>query len=153
MRWRSRVKPARPCICLVILFMLALWAAESATPVTLEWLADRLLTTTATVRGVIEHPRVGRALSVVGNLDDVDAPLTVTALAKKPAEVRTATVPALPPQPGSAARRSTPGVRGVRPVAARPTVKRQDATGTEERQAPPDRHDKRPGADPEQAGR
>jgi hypothetical protein len=140
--------------------MLALWAAESATPMTLKWLADRLLTTTATIRDIIEHPRARHVLSVDGDLDDVDAPLTVTVLAKKPAEVRTATVPALSPRPGPAAHRSTvarrptPGVRGVRPVAARPMVKRQDAAGAEEGQALPDGpgDHSRGGADPEQAG-
>ncbi|HEY0543402.1 MAG TPA: hypothetical protein VGD53_33915 [Actinoallomurus sp.] len=136
--------------------MLALWAAESTTSVTLEWLADRLLTTTATVRDVIEHPVASRVLSIDGDLDDVDAPLTVTVLAKKPAEARTAPVPALPPRPGSAARqptaarRSMPGVRGVRPTAARPMVKRQDA-GAEEGRARHDGLDEPPGGDPEQA--
>src|SRR3569833_186447 len=84
--------------------MLALWAAESATPVTLGWLADRLLTTTAMIRGIIEHPRASHVLRVDGDLDDVDAPLTVTVLAKKPAEVRTDPEPSLPPPPASAAR-------------------------------------------------
>ena len=114
---------------------LALWAAESATPVTLAWLADRLLTTAATVRGVIEHPAAGRALIVDGDLDDVDAPLTATVLARKPAEVRGVRVPAPPPRPASAVRRSTParrttaavpGVRAVRPSAARPMTKPHD---------------------------
>jgi hypothetical protein len=139
--------------------MLALWAAESATPVTLRWLADRLLTTTATIRGIIEHPRASRALSIDGHLDDVDAALTVTVLAKEPAEARGVTIPGLPPRPGSAlrstaARRAMPGVRGVRPVAARRMVARQDAAGAEEGQAPPDGPDSHSGggADPEQAG-
>lgn len=74
--------------------MLALWAAQSATPVTLAWLADRLLTTTATILGIIERPRASRALSVDG---DLDAPLTVPVLAKKPAETRTVPVPPRPP--------------------------------------------------------
>jgi hypothetical protein len=140
--------------------MLALWAAESATPVTLGWLADRLLTTTGTIRDIIEHPRARHVLGVDGDLDDADAPLTVTVLAKKRAEVRTAALPALSPRPGQAAHRSTvagrptPGVRGVRPVAARPMVKRQDAAGSEEGQALPDGPGNHPGgaADPEQAG-
>jgi hypothetical protein len=136
--------------------MLALWAAESATPVTLGWLADRLLTTTATVRGIIEHPAAGRALSIDGDLDGVDAPLTVTILPRQAAEARTATIPGLPPRPGSAdarsapTRRAMPGVRGGRPTAARPMVKRQDA-GAKESKAPHDGPDEQPGADPEQA--
>jgi hypothetical protein len=109
-----------------------LWAAESETPVTLGWLADRLSTTTATVLAIIEHPRASRVFSVDGDLDDDDALLTVTVLGRKPAEVRALPVPALPPRPGSAARWSTPGRRstsgvpGVRPTAARPMVRRQD---------------------------
>jgi hypothetical protein len=138
--------------------MLALWAAESATPVTLAWLADRMLTTTATVRAIIEHPGASRMLSIDGDLDDLDAPLTVTVLARKPAEVRTAKVAALPPRPGSVirqstpghrstpARRSTPGVQGVRPAAARPAVKRQAAPDGGLDSHPGD------GPDPEQAG-
>jgi hypothetical protein len=129
--------------------MLALWAAESATPVTLVWLADRLLTTAATVRAVIEHPRAGQALSVDGDLDDVDAPLRVTVLAKKPTEVRTVKAPAVPARPAAAVRRSTaaspttpalPAKRGVRPTASRPAI-----TRAEKGQAPG-------GGDPEQAG-
>jgi len=60
---------------------LALWAAESAAPVTLAWLADRLLTTTTTILDIIEHPRASRVLRIDGDLDDVDAPLTMTVLA------------------------------------------------------------------------
>jgi hypothetical protein len=118
--------------------MLALWARESATPVTLGWLADRLLTTTATVQDVIEHPMASRVLSVDGDLDDVVSPLVVTVLARKPAEVRGLPVPALQARPGSAARRSapagqaTPGVRGARKMAARPMVVRQSVPEAEE---------------------
>jgi hypothetical protein len=61
--------------------MLALWAEESSTTMTLGWIADRLLTTVATVRALIEHPRAGRLLNIEGDLDDADAPLTVTVLA------------------------------------------------------------------------
>jgi hypothetical protein len=134
--------------------MLALWAAQSATPVTLGWLADRLLTTTATIRGIIEHPQASRALSVDGDLDEVDAPLTMTVLARQPAEVRTVPVPALPPLPGSTARRSTaarpsaPRVSGVRRVAARPMARRQDTAGTQEGRGLPDGLDNRVGWSP-----
>lgn len=107
--------------------MLALWAKESATPLTLAGLADRMLTTTATVRDIIEHPRASGVLTVDGDLDDVDAPLTMTVLAKQPrAAVRSHPSQGLPPQPGLPARRSTPARRatpGVRAVAARPAVK------------------------------
>ncbi|HEY2669795.1 MAG TPA: hypothetical protein VGJ07_05405 [Rugosimonospora sp.] len=154
--------------------MLALWAAESATPLTLEWLADRLLTTTATVRAIIEHPRASPVLSIDGDLDDVNAPLAVTVIAKEPRDVRAVKAAALPPRPASAVRQSTParrstparqsrpGVRGVRPVAARPAIRRQDAAEAQERdaadaqegQAPHGRLDNHPGGstDPEQAG-
>lgn len=121
--------------------MLTLWAAESATPVTLAVLADRLLTTTATVRTIVGHPEASLALSVDGDLDDEDAPLALTVLARKPAMVRTTRTAASPPRPGAAVRqstpgrRSTPGVRGVRPVAARPAIKRENGAGAEDGQA------------------
>jgi hypothetical protein len=72
------------------------------------------------------------------SLDDVDAPLTVTALARKRAEVHTTKIAAVAPRPASAVRRSTRGRRttpaipaepGVRPTAARPAVRRQDPDG------------------------
>ncbi|GIH15197.1 hypothetical protein [Rugosimonospora africana] len=56
---------------------LLLWAAEATTPVTLSWLADRLLTSAATIRTVLEHPAAG-LLVVAGDLDDAEAPLTIT---------------------------------------------------------------------------
>jgi hypothetical protein len=124
--------------------MLTLWAGESGTPVTLEWLAGRLLTTTATVRDIIEHPRASHVLSIDGDLGDVDARLAVTVLAGKPAEVRGFPRPAIPARPGSAVRRpttatrSTPGVRGVPRLAARPVVRREDVTDTETSPEQPD---------------
>ncbi|WP_262061181.1 hypothetical protein [Streptomyces sp. STR69] len=140
--------------------MLALWAAESATPVTLRWLADRLATTTATVRGVMEHPRAGLVLTVDGDLDDVDAPLTVTVLSRTPFAIRARQTVAVPPPtvPGTrhapTARRSTPGApgaRAVRPTPARPMVKLQEATGMEEEQPRPDDH-RGGGTDPDPTG-
>jgi hypothetical protein len=124
--------------------MLALWAAESATPVTVGWLADRMLTTVETVRAVIGHPWAARLLSIAGDLGEDDAPLTVTVLTNEPLVRRHAlpTVPGRPGRPAQAvsratpARQATPGipaVRAARPAAARPMAKR---------------HGEVPGADP-----
>jgi len=140
------------------LVMLALWAKESAVPLTIEGLADRLLTTTTTVRDIIEHPRTSRLLRIDGDLDEVDTPLTVTVLAKQSSvAVRPASSQVLPPLPGlpahrsTPARRATPGVRGAR-SSARTIAKRQTAPGARDSQPQRDGLDQPPAADPEQAG-
>jgi hypothetical protein len=119
--------------------MVVLWAEESASSVTLAGLADRLLTSTATVRDVIEHPRTSRVLIVDGDLDDVDAALAMAFRSAAPANVRIPPLPALPSQPGSAARRPTAarpatlGVRGgAQRAAVRPMVAPQDVADTAE---------------------
>lgn len=135
--------------------MLALWAGESAVPLTIEGLADRLLTTTTTVRDIIEHPRTSRLLRIDGDLDEVDAPLTVTVLAQQPsAAVRPVSSQALPPLPGLPAhrstpsRRATPGVRGARSRTPA-TAERRTAPGARDSQPQRDGLDQPPGADPE----
>jgi hypothetical protein len=137
--------------------MLVLWAAESATPVTLAWLADRLLATTAIVRAVIEHPKAVAALTVDGDLDDVDAPLTVTVHARKPvrshhtlghAVAGSQSVASRSMVHGSPAVRSSPGTRavpGARSVPAQPMITRQGAAGAQEKQSSHDGPDKQPG--------
>jgi hypothetical protein len=134
-----------------------LWAAESATPVTLAWLADRLLATTAIVRAVIEHPKAVAALTVDGDLDDVDAPLTVTVHARKPvrshhtlghAVAGSQSVASRSMVHGSPAVRSSPGTRavpGARSVPAQPMITRQGAAGAQEKQSSHDGPDKQPG--------
>jgi hypothetical protein len=96
--------------------MLALWAAECDTPVTLAWLAERLFTTTTTIRAVLKHPSAETALSIHGDLDEDDAPLALTVLARKPREtrVRTTSTPAPPALPATRARPAIPGRRTTR---------------------------------------
>jgi hypothetical protein len=109
------------------------WAAEGATPVTLRWLADRLLTTTATVRQIIERPIAAGVLSATGDLDDADTPLTITVHPRQPARATTVSRPAVPgPQRTTPARRSSrarPPSAAARPLAKQPMVPGQDATG------------------------
>ncbi len=140
------------------LVMLALWARESAVPLTIEGLADRLLTTTTTVRAIIEHPRASRVLRFDGDLDEVDVPLTVTVLAKQSsAAVRPVSSQALPPLPGlpahrsTPARRATPGVPGAR-LSTRSIAQCQTAPGAWDSQSQRDGLVQPSGADPEQAG-
>jgi hypothetical protein len=120
------------------------WAAEGATPVTLRWLADRLLTTTATVRQIIERPIAAGVLSATGDLDDADTPLTITVHPRQPARATTVGRPAVPgPQRTTPARRSSrarPPSAAARPLAKQPMVPGQDPTG-----APPPGPPEQPG--------
>jgi hypothetical protein len=132
--------------------MLVLWAAETATPVTLKWLADRLLTTTTTVREILEHPRPD-VLTAGGSLDDENAPLTVTVHPRKPRPVRTTGLPTIPGTTrGTPAARSSSAARSgaaarpraaVRRVAARPAVPRQhtDPDGQQQSDNDPEQRD------------
>lgn len=143
-RWLRRSRPlvdARPAAergsydgsyrqALTDVVMLVLWAAESGTPVTLGWLADRLSTTAAVARAVVEHPRADTVLTAAGDLDDPSAELTVDVHARPPTPMSTVPVKAraVPAKrtAGHPASRTTAAKAGVPMRPARPAIRRPD---------------------------
>lgn len=84
--------------------LLVAWAAESSTPVTLRWLADRLLTDTESVRRVLADPAAAELFGNLEEVEDVNAPVPLTVQIAAPITLPTMTTSAAP---GRLASRST----------------------------------------------